>query len=95
VDTGDRDAAARGVRPRIVQACVGQRIVQVVNDVTVVIDLDGCDSTAPGWILPERPVTAVSSVLVGSTAVTDYTVQLDGAGCGGRTAGGRRFCPLT
>ena len=58
----------------IVQAVTGQRIVQVVNDV-LLIDQDVCDYGL--WLnLPQRPVTAVATVLVGATAVTDYTVQL-------------------
>lgn len=60
----------------IVQATVGQRIVQVVGDV-VVLDLEACDNGL--WLdLPQRPVTAVLTVLVGATPVagTDYAVQL-------------------
>jgi hypothetical protein len=58
----------------VVQAICGQRIVQVVND-TVTLDLDGYD----GGVylrLPERPVTAVGAVLIGATAVTDFSTQL-------------------
>lgn len=59
----------------VVQAITGQRIVQVADD-PVTIDLDHYD-TRTRWIdLPERPVTAVASVSIGATAVTDYTVQL-------------------
>lgn len=61
----------------VVQATVGQRIVQVVDDVAV-LDLDEHDG-GPWLYLPERPVTAVSAVLVGSTPVTapvGYTTQL-------------------
>lgn len=54
--------------------CGGQRIVQVVDD-TVTLDLDGLDSGPYLW-LPQRPVTAVSSVLVGSSAVSDWSAQL-------------------
>lgn len=60
----------------IVQTVAGQRIVQVVGDV-VVLDLDLCDNSV--WLdLPQRPVTAVTTVLVGTTPVagTDYTAQL-------------------
>lgn len=58
----------------VVQAVCGQRIIQVANE-TVVLDLDGYD----GGLylnLPERPVTAVGAVLIGSTAVTDFSTQL-------------------
>lgn len=54
--------------------CGGQRIVQVVNDVAT-LDLDGLD----GGLylhLPQRPVTDVSSVLIGTTSVTDWTAQM-------------------
>lgn len=55
----------------------GQRIVQVVDDVQVV-DVDEHDGGS--WLyLPQRPVTAVSAVSVGATALSapvDYTVQL-------------------
>lgn len=60
----------------IIQATVGQRIVQVIDDV-VVLDLEACDRSL--WLdLPQRPVTAVSAVMVGATAVPsgDYAVQL-------------------
>jgi hypothetical protein len=58
----------------LVQAAAGQRIVQVVND-TVTLDLDRYDGGT--WLdLPEGPVTAVGAVLVGATAVTDFTTQL-------------------
>lgn len=59
----------------VVQAvCGGQRIVEVVDDV-VTLDLDGADGGLY-LALPQRPVTAVSSVLIGSTAITDFTPQL-------------------
>lgn len=58
----------------VIQAAVGQRIVQVVDDVTV-IDLDEYD-TGTRIALPERPVTAVAAVLIGETAVTDYKAEL-------------------
>lgn len=58
----------------VVQATCGQRIVQVVND-TVVLDLDDHDGGLE-LVLPERPVTAVGAVLVGSTPVTDFTASL-------------------
>lgn len=57
----------------VVQAVTGQRILQVSND-TVMFDLDGYD----GGVylnLPERPVIAVGTVLIGASAVTDFTVQ--------------------
>lgn len=58
----------------LIQAAAGQRIIQVVDD-EVVLDLDQYDCDL--WLdLPEGPVTAVDSVLVAATAVTDYTVQL-------------------
>lgn len=61
----------------IVQSICGQRIVQVVDD-QVVLDLDEYDG-GPWLYLPERPVTAVSAVAIGATALAapvDYTVQL-------------------
>lgn len=61
----------------VVQSVCGQRIVQVVDD-QVVLDLDEYDG-GPWLFLPERPVTAVSAVAIGATALatlTDYTVQL-------------------
>lgn len=57
----------------VVQACVGQRIVEVEDD-ELVLDLDECDS-GPWLNLPERPVTAVASVTIGATVVTDYSLQ--------------------
>lgn len=58
----------------VVQAVTGQRIVEVADD-TITLDLDELDN-GPYLALPERPVTAVAAVLVGSTPVTDYTVEL-------------------
>lgn len=58
----------------IVQGVAEQRIVQVVND-AMVLDLDEHDG-GPYLVLPERPVTAVTSVLIGATSVTGYTPQL-------------------
>lgn len=58
----------------VVQAIAGQRIVEVEDD-EVTLDLDGYD----GGLyldLPESPVTAVSTVTIGATVVTDYTTQL-------------------
>jgi hypothetical protein len=57
-----------------VQAVAEQRIVQVVGD-SVILDLDWdyCGLYLP---LPEGPVTAVASVQVGATTVTDFTTQL-------------------
>ncbi len=57
----------------VVQAIAGQRIVEVTE--TVTLDLDGYDG-GTYLSLPERPVTAVTSVLIGVTAVTDWTAQL-------------------
>lgn len=57
----------------VVQACVGQRIVEVVDD-EVELDLDEYDGGSY-LILPERPVTEVTTVTIGATAVTDYTLQ--------------------
>ncbi len=57
----------------VVQAETGQRIVQVTNDV-LELDLDEYDG-GPWLNLPERPVTAVATVLIGSTAVTDWSLQ--------------------
>lgn len=58
----------------LVQGAAEQRIVRVVDD-TVVLDLDQYDCGL--WLsLPERPVVAVGAVLVGATAVTDFTAQL-------------------
>jgi hypothetical protein len=58
----------------VVQAAAGQRIVEVVDD-EVVLDLDEHDRSPYLW-LPERPVTAVDTVLIGGSAVTDYSTQL-------------------
>lgn len=57
----------------VVQAETGQRIVQVVDD-EAELDLDEYDE-GPYLVLPERPVTAVSAVLIGATSVSDYAVQ--------------------
>lgn len=61
----------------VVQAAAGQRIIQVVDD-TVTLDLDDHDGGT--WLtLPERPVTAVTAVAIGATALTSpvgYTAQL-------------------
>lgn len=62
------------VATAVVQGVTGQRIVQVVGDVAV-LDLDEYD----GGLyldLPERPVTAVTAVSIGATAITDYSTQL-------------------
>lgn len=61
----------------VVQAICGQRIAEVVDDV-VTLDLDQFDADTYLY-LPERPVTAVSAVSIGSTLLAtpvDYTVQL-------------------
>jgi hypothetical protein len=57
-----------------IQALTGQRIVQVVDDV-VTLDVDH-ESSARWLYLPQRPVTAVSTVLVGALPVADFTAQL-------------------
>jgi hypothetical protein len=58
----------------LVQGAAEQRIVRVVDD-TVTLDLDEHDCGL--WLnLPERPVISVGAVLVGATAVTDFTTQL-------------------
>lgn len=58
-----------------VQAAAGQRILQVEDD-EVALYLDGYDDGT--WLaLPERPVTAVSAVLIGSTSVADWSPQLN------------------
>lgn len=58
----------------VVQAICGQRIIEVVDD-TVTLDLDEVDS-GPYLVLPERPVTAIGTVLIGATPVTDFSKQL-------------------
>ena len=81
IDVADLNATsatlALEVGTALVQAVTGQRIVQVVNDVAV-IDLDS-DDHSPYLRLPERPVTAVATVSVGATVVTDYVAQLSRA----------------
>jgi hypothetical protein len=59
----------------VVQSAAGrQRILQVVDD-TETIYLDSYDTTT--WLeLPQRPVTDVSAVSIGGTAVSDWTPQL-------------------
>lgn len=57
----------------VVQAVAGQRIVQVTE--TITLDLDELDDGVY-LALPERPVTAVGTVLIGATTVTDFTPQL-------------------
>lgn len=53
------------------QAAGNQRILQVVDD-EVTLYLDNYDDSL--WLmLPQRPVTEVSTVLIGSTAVTDWS----------------------
>jgi hypothetical protein len=58
----------------VIQAVTEQRIVQVVNDI-VTIDLDDYDDQHFLY-LPEWPVTAVGTVTIGATAVTDHVTQL-------------------
>lgn len=58
----------------VVQGVTGQRLVQAVDDVAV-LDLDEYDG-GPYLTLPERPVTSVTSAMIGATAVTDYSTQL-------------------
>jgi hypothetical protein len=58
----------------LIQTVTGQRIVQVVGDVAT-IDVDATDCGL--WLyLPQRPVTAVTAVSVGVTAVVDYVAEL-------------------
>jgi hypothetical protein len=73
VDTASATLALE-LATSLIQAAAGQRIVQVVNDVAVLdVDADDCGA----WLaLPEGPVTAVSSVMVGALPVSDFTVQL-------------------
>lgn len=73
VDTSSATQAIE-VATGVVQAAAGQRIVRVVDDV-VVLDLDEIDS-GRYLNLPEWPVTAVGTVLVGATTVTDAVAQL-------------------
>ena len=73
VDTASATLAIE-IATGLVQAAAEQRIVQVVDD-TVTLDLDRHDYSR-SLHLPERPVTAVGAVLVGATAVTDFTAQL-------------------
>jgi hypothetical protein len=61
----------------VVQALVGQRLIQVVND-TITLDLDELDDGVH-LVLPERPVTAVGTVLIGAQVVTDFTPQMQRA----------------
>jgi hypothetical protein len=73
VDTASATLAIE-VSTAVVQAAVDrQRIIQVVDDTTV-IDL-GPDHCGLYLDLPDRPVTAVSSVTIGTTAVTDFVLQ--------------------
>lgn len=74
VDTASATLAVEVCTAVVQAAAGGQRIVQVIGD-TEVIDLDG-GFCGVYLTLPQRPVTAVSSVTIGTTAVTDYTVQL-------------------
>lgn len=73
VDTATATLLLEGATA-IVQGECGQRIIQVVGDV-VVMDVDEHDG-GTYLVLSERPVTAVTTVLIGATAVTDYTVTL-------------------
>lgn len=73
VDTATATLAIE-IATGLVQGAAEQRIVQVVDD-TVTLDLDHYDCGLY-LDLPERPVTAVGAVLVGATAVTDFTAQL-------------------
>lgn len=73
LDTATATLALEGATA-IVQAAAGQRILEVVGDV-VVLDVDEHDY-GPWLDLPEGPVSAVATVLVGATAVTDYMAQL-------------------
>jgi hypothetical protein len=56
-------------------AAGGQRIVRVVDDV-VTLYLDEFDNDSNWLSLPQRPITSVGTVLIGATAVTDWSSQL-------------------
>lgn len=58
----------------VVQAAAGQRIIQVVDD-TITMTVDGHDG-GPWLELPEGPVTAVGTTLVGAMIVTDAVEDL-------------------
>lgn len=69
VDNASADLALQ-IGTAIVQAAVGQRLVQVVDDTEVV--LGGTDRTL---VLSGRPVTAVASVSYNGTALTEGTAS--------------------
>ncbi|AGL13875.1 hypothetical protein [Actinoplanes sp. N902-109] len=78
VPAGSIDTAAATVAleaaTALVQAIIGQRLVEVVND-AVTLYLDDLDDSC--WLpLPELPVTAVSSAAIGATPVTDWSAVL-------------------
>lgn len=54
----------------VIQAVAGQRIVEVVDD-EVILDIDQWHSGLY-LDLPERPVTDVTTVLIGATSVSDW-----------------------
>lgn len=74
VDTASATLAVEVCTAVVQAAADGQRILQVIGD-TEVIDLDAGFCSSYLW-LPQWPVTAVASAMVGVTAVTDFTVQL-------------------
>lgn len=67
--TADRVIAAATAE---VQSAAGQRLVEVSGDVITLLAEYG-----PWLSLPEAPVTEVTTVVVGSTTVTDYTLVSD------------------
>lgn len=73
VDTASATLAVEVCTAVVQAAADGQRILQVVGD-TEVIDLEAgfCGSYLK---LSQQPVTAVTSVLIGLAAVTDFIVQ--------------------
>jgi hypothetical protein len=74
VDTASATLALE-VSTAVVQAAAdGNRIVQVIND-TETIDLDP-EFCGRYLSLPNRPITAVTSVTIGATSVTDFVAQL-------------------
>jgi hypothetical protein len=71
VDNAAADLAINAATA-VVQAATGQVLVQVTGDVVVL------PATWDVWLpLPEAPVNAVTTVLIGVTTVTDYTAVPD------------------
>lgn len=51
----------------LIRAILGQQLTQVANDVITM------DAPAGRWLdLPQRPVTSISTVLIGSLAISDW-----------------------